>query len=72
MVMIKNILTVIFVCSLFSMVLIDYLRDFVELVAKKKQAEIGTVIALGFKLAILIFIVTFVIKFIELVVLANN
>ena len=42
MVMIKNILTVIFVCSLFSMVLIDYLRDFVELVARKKQAEIGT------------------------------
>ena len=72
MVMIKNILTVIFVCSLFSMVLIDYLRDFVELVMRKKQAEIGTAIALGFKLAILIFIVTFVIKFIELVVLANS
>ena len=56
MTVIKNILTVIFVCSMFSIVLIDYLRDFIELMTKKKQAEIGTIIALGVRLSILVFI----------------
>lgn len=71
MVVIKNILTIIFICSLFSMVLIDYLRDFVELVTKKKQAEIDTVIALGVRLAILLFIVLFSIEFVRLILLRN-
>jgi hypothetical protein len=71
MTVIKNILTVVFICSLFSMVLIDYLRDFVELVTKKKQAEIGTVIALGVRLAILLFIVLFSIEFVRLILLRN-
>jgi len=71
MVVIKNILTIIFVCSLFSMVLIDYLRDFVELVTKKKQAEIGTIIALGVRLSILVFIVLFSIEFVRLILLRN-
>lgn len=71
MVVIKNILTIIFVCSLFSMVLIDYLRDFIELVTKKKQAEIGTIIALGVRLSILVFIVLFSIEFVRLILLRN-
>lgn len=71
MTVIKNILTVVFICSLFSMVLIDYLRDFVELVTKKKQAEIGTVIVLGVRLAILLFIVLFSIEFVRLILLRN-
>lgn len=71
MTVIKNILTVVFICSLFSMVLIDYLRDFVELVTKKKQAEIGTVMALGVRLAILLFIVLFSIEFVRLILLRN-
>ena len=71
MTVIKNILTVIFVCSMFSIVLIDYLRDFIELITKKKQAEIGTIIALGVRLAILIFIVLFSIEFVRLMLLRN-
>ena len=71
MTVIKNILTVIFICSMFSIVLIDYLRDFIELVAKKKQAEIGTIIALGVRLSILIFIVLFSIEFVRLILLRN-
>lgn len=68
---IKNILTIIFICSMFSIVLIDYLRDFIELVAKKKQAELGTIIALGVRLSILIFIVLFSIEFVRLILLRN-
>lgn len=71
MTVIKNILTVIFICSMFSIVLIDYLRDFIELVTKKKQAEIGTIIALGVRLSILIFIVLFSIEFVRLILLRN-
>lgn len=71
MTVIKNILTVIFVCSMFSIVLIDYLRDFIELVTKKKQAEIGTIIALGVRLSILIFIILFSIEFVRLILLRN-
>ena len=71
MTVIKNILTVIFICSMFSIVLIDYLRDFIELVAKKKQAELGTIIALGVRLTILIFIVLFSIEFVRLIILRN-
>ena len=71
MTVIKNILTIIFICSMFSIVLIDYLRDFIELVAKKKQAEIGTIIALGVRLSILIFIVLFSIEFVRLILLRN-
>lgn len=71
MTVIKNILTVIFICSMFSIVLIDYLRDFIELVTKKKQAEIGTIIALGVRLSILVFIVLFSIEFIRLILLHN-
>ena len=71
MAVIKNILTVIFVCSMFSIVLIDYLRDFIELVSKKKQAEIGTIIALGVRLSILVFIVLFSIEFVRLILLRN-
>ena len=71
MTVIKNILTVIFACSMFSIVLIDYLRDFIELVTKKKQAEIGTIIALGVRLSILIFIVLFSIEFVRLILLRN-
>lgn len=71
MTVIKNILTVIFICSMFSIVLIDYLRDFIELVAKKKQAELGTIIALGVRLSILIFIVLFSIEFVRLILLRN-
>ena len=71
MAVIKNILTVIFVCSMFSIVLIDYLRDFIELMTKKKQAEIGTIIALGVRLSILVFIVLFSIEFVRLILLRN-
>lgn len=71
MTVIKNILTVIFICSMFSIVLIDYLRDFIELVTKKKQAEIGTIIALGVRLSILIFIVIFSIEFVRVILLRN-
>ena len=71
MTVIKNILTVIFICSMFSIVLIDYLRDFIELITKKKQAEIGTIIALGVRLSILIFIVLFSIEFVRLILLRN-
>lgn len=71
MTVIKNILTVIFICSMFSIVLIDYLRDFIELVAKKKQAELGTIIALGVRLSILVFIVLFSIEFVRLILLRN-
>lgn len=71
MTVIKNILTVIFICSMFSIVLIDYLRDFIELMTKKKQAEIGTIIALGVRLSILIFIVLFSIEFVRLILLRN-
>ena len=71
MTVIKNILTVIFICSMFSIVLIDYLRDFIELVTKKKQVEIGTIIALGVRLSILIFIVLFSIEFVRLILLRN-
>lgn len=71
MTVIKNILTVIFICSMFSIVLIDYLRDFIELVTKKKQAEIGTIIALGVRLSILVFIVLFSIEFVRLILLHN-
>lgn len=71
MTVIKNILTVVFICSLFSMVLIDYLRDFIELVTKKKQAEIGTIIALGVRLSILVFIILFSIEFVRLILLRN-
>ena len=71
MTVIKNILTVIFVCSMFSIVLIDYLRDFIELLTKKKQAEIGTIIALGVRLSILVFIVLFSIEFVRLILLRN-
>lgn len=71
MTVIKNILTVIFICSMFSIVLIDYLRDFIELVVKKKQAEIGTIIALGVRLFILVFIVLFSIEFVRLILLRN-
>lgn len=71
MTVIKNILTVIFICSMFSIVLIDYLRDFIELVVKKKQAEIGTIIALGVRLSILVFIVLFSIEFVRLILLRN-
>lgn len=71
MTVIKNILTVIFICSMFSIVLIDYLRDFIELMSKKKQAEIGTIIALGVRLSILIFIVLFSIEFVRLILLRN-
>ena len=71
MTVIKNILTVIFICSMFSIVLIDYLRDFIELMTKKKQAEIGTIIALGVRLSILIFIVLFSIEFARLILLRN-
>lgn len=71
MTVIKNILTVIFICTMFSIVLIDYLRDFIELVAKKKQAELGTIIALGVRLSILIFIVLFSIEFVRLILLRN-
>lgn len=71
MTVIKNILTIIFICSMFSIVLIDYLRDFIELVAKKKQAEIGTIIALGVRLSILVFIVLFSIEFVRLILLRN-
>ena len=71
MTVIKNILTVIFICSMFSIVLIDYLRDFIELVTKKKQAELGTIIALGVRLSILIFIVLFSIEFVRLILLRN-
>lgn len=71
MTVIKNILTVIFVCSMFSIVLIDYLRDFIELMTKKKQAEIGTIIALGVRLSILVFIVLFSIEFVRLILLRN-
>ncbi len=71
MTVIKNILTVIFICSMFSIVLIDYLRDFIELVTKKKQAELGTIIALGVRLSILVFIVLFSIKFVRLILLRN-
>lgn len=71
MTVIKNILTVIFICSMFSIVLIDYLRDFIELVTKKKQAEIGTIIALGVRLSILVFIVLFSIEFVRLILLRN-
>jgi len=71
MTVIKNILTVIFICSIFSIVLIDYLRDFIELVAKKKQAELGTIIALGVRLSILVFIVLFSIEFVRLILLRN-
>ena len=71
MTVIKNILTVIFICSMFSIVLIDYLRDFIELVTKKKQVEIGTIIALGVRLSILVFIVLFSIEFVRLILLRN-
>lgn len=71
MTVIKNILTVIFICSMFSIVLIDYLRDFIELITKKKQAEIGTIIALGVRLSILIFIILFSIEFVRLILLRN-
>lgn len=71
MTVIKNILTVIFICSMFSIVLIDYLRDFIELVTKKKQAELGTIIALGVRLSILVFIVLFSIEFVKLILLRN-
>lgn len=71
MTVIKNILTVIFICSMFSIVLIDYLRDFIELMTKKKQVEIGTIIALGVRLSILIFIVLFSIEFVRLILLRN-
>lgn len=71
MTVIKNILTVIFICSMFSIVLIDYLRDFIELVTKKKQAELGTIIALGVRLSILVFIVLFSIEFVRLILLRN-
>lgn len=71
MTVIKNILTVIFICSMFSIVIIDYLRDFIELVTKKKQAELGTIIALGVRLSILIFIVLFSIEFVRLILLRN-
>ena len=71
MTIIKNILTVIFICSMFSIVLIDYLRDFIELVAKKKQVELGTIIALGVRLSILVFIVLFSIEFVRLILLRN-
>lgn len=71
MTVIKNILTVIFICSMFSIVLIDYLRDFIELMTKKKQAEIGTIIALGVRLSILIFIILFSIEFVRLILLRN-
>ena len=71
MTVIKNILTVIFICSMFSIILIDYLRDFIELMTKKKQAEIGTIIALGVRLSILVFIVLFSIEFVRLILLRN-
>lgn len=71
MTVIKNILTVIFICSMFSIVLIDYLRDFIELVTKKKQAELDTIIALGVRLSILVFIVLFSIEFVRLILLRN-
>ena len=71
MTVIKNILTVIFICSMFSIVLIDYLRDFIELITKKKQAEIGTIIALGVRLSILVFIILFSIEFVRLILLRN-
>lgn len=71
MTVIKNILTVIFICSMFSIVLIDYLRDFIDLVTKKKQAELGTIIALGVRLSILVFIVIFSIEFVRLILLRN-